>query len=361
MINETSRPANQTIPGPNVTAIAELAPIALIIVIVNMLVFVVFLKTKKLRTPANYVLFSLAINDFLTGALNIPLFIIVVFTPVITTPPVRFHLGFLVAVVHTLTAILSVYHIAIATLEKYLSIIWPITHRLVKKATVTKVLILVWLLSIVIGFIPFTWVNKIHDTVLFTKYTMAYVIFCFVVVFFLPYSFMLFAFFKIFRAISRGAGQSGNNGSRKSHLKKLARERKCIILFVTMATLFAICWLPWFSLMLLYAIKFEPKASLLVPSHVFTLVRYTTSVINPLLYSLLRPDFYAALKKVMKRTGLSITAICASCQQRRQNNHASRANHVCSSASEQLQALSNEREELTGNDDVTYTVQTSTC
>ena len=325
----------------NTTAIAQLAPIASIIIVVNMMVFIVFLKTKKLRTPANYILFSLAINDFMAGALNIPLFIIVFFTPIITSSTVRFHLGFLLTVVHTLTAIISVYHIVIATLEKYLSIIRPITHRLVNKATVIKVLLMVWFLGSVIAFIPFAWIKKtLHPEG--AKYFIGYVIFCFTAVFLLPFGFMMYAFIKMFRAISKGAGQCGTNKTRKRHKKKLARERKCIILFVSMATTFSICWFPWFLLSLLFSLRFEPKA-LEVPSHVFVLVRYITSVINPLLYSLLRPDFYAAMKNLMKRMRSSLTVNCVRRVSRR-GMDACRNDHVCSTASEQLQVFSNEPE-----------------
>lgn len=348
MINETSRQTNQTtarLMEINVKGIAQLVPIALVVLVVNMLVFFVFLKTKKLRTPANYVLFSLAVNDFMTGALNIPLFIFVFFTPIISSNTVRFHLGFLLTVVHTLTAIISVYHIAIATLEKYLSIIRPITHRLINKPTVTKVLLMVWFISAVIGFIPFAWIDKTKHPE-GAKYFVGYIISCFVVVFFFPYIFMMYAFVKIFRAIASGAGQSGTNETKERHKKKLARERKSILLFVTMATAFSICWFPWFLLQLLYSLKFEPEA-LEMPAHVFTLVRYITSVINPLLYTLLRPDFYAALKDLFKRVRLSFSANCGSCHLRRegrQRKHIFRGDHVRFTLSEHIQT-SNEPEE----------------
>lgn len=348
MIYETSRQTNQTIARLmeiNVKGIAQLVPIALVVLVVNMLVFFVFLKTKKLRTPANYVLFSLAVNDFMTGALNIPLFIFVFFTPIISSNTVRFHLGFLLTIVHTLTAIISVYHIAIATLEKYLSIIRPITHRLIKKTTVIKALLMVWFISAVIGFIPFTWIDKTKHPE-GAKYFVGYIISCFVVVFFFPYMFMIYAFVKIFRAIASGAGQSGTNETKERHKKKLARERKSILLFVTMATAFSICWFPWFLLQLLYSLKFEPEA-LEMPAHVFTLVRYITSVINPLLYTLLRPDFYAALKDLFKRVRLSFSANCGSCHLRRegrQRKHIFRGDHVRFTLSEHIQT-SNEPEE----------------
>lgn len=354
MVNETSRETNQTTAAGllkmNMMAIAQLVPIASIIIVVNMLVLVVFCKTKKLRTPANYILFSLAVNDLMTGALHIPLFITVFFTPIITSGTMRFYLGFLLTVVHTLTAIVSVYHIVIATLEKYLAIIKPVTHRLVKKTTVIKILLMVWFLSVIIGLIPFAWINKSHHPEA-AKYFIGYVIFCFAAVFLLPYSFMMYAFVKIFKAISRGAGQCGTNETRERHKKKLARERKSIILFVTMATAFSICWFPWFLLSLLFSLNFEPEA-LEIPAHVFALVRYITSVINPLLYSLFRPDFYTAMKTLMKRTGRSVVVNCGSFHQRRvkrQKMHVCHVEHVYCTVSEQLQALSSEPEQITGN------------
>lgn len=113
------------------------------------------------------------------------------------------------------------------------------------------------------------------------------------------------------------------------------------MLFVTMATAFLICWFPWFLLQLLFFLKFEPEA-LEVPAHIFTLVRYITSVINPLLYTLLRPDFYAALKS------LFFNAKCGLFHLRReesQRKHICRSDHVRFTLSEHIQSLSNEPEE----------------
>ena len=115
----------------NIEAIAELVPVALLVTIANGLVLVLFKKNTKLRTASNYVLFSLAVCDFMTGIINIPLFIIESLTPVIKSFEVRYYI--LVSVLNNLTAISSCYHILIATTEKYLSIIWPVTHRLMTK------------------------------------------------------------------------------------------------------------------------------------------------------------------------------------------------------------------------------------
>ena len=115
----------------NIEAVAEFVPVALLVTIANGLVLVLFKKNTKLRTASNYVLFSLAVCDFMTGIINIPLFIIESLTPVIKSFEVRYYI--LVSVLNNLTAISSCYHILIATTEKYLSIIWPVTHRLMTK------------------------------------------------------------------------------------------------------------------------------------------------------------------------------------------------------------------------------------
>ena len=117
----------------NIEAVAELVPVALLVTIANGMVLVLFKKNTKLRTASNYVLFSLAVCDFMTGIINIPLFIIESLTPVIKSFEVRYYMAILVSVLNNLTAISSCYHILIATTEKYLSIIWPVTHRLMTK------------------------------------------------------------------------------------------------------------------------------------------------------------------------------------------------------------------------------------
>lgn len=306
-----------------VTPIAEFVPIAFVTIVVNSLVFILFLKTKTLRTPANYILFSLAISDFLTGLLNIPLYVIVVHTPIISSTALRFHLGFLVPVVHMVTAILSSYHICIATLEKYLSIAHPVSHRLIRKGTVKAAIMLVWLVAVFLGFLPFIWIDKVADSS-GRKYVVSYLIFCLVAVFALPYSFMLYAFVTIFRTLSARLKRRSKYCPHPQRL--VARERKCMALFVTMATVFAVCWLPYFLLMLLLRTSdLRPRASE-TAAHAIILIRYMTSVINPLLYSLLRPDFNAAAKRLLRKVNYyctvrteSVIESCTLCCYRKQN------------------------------------------
>ncbi|XP_022801161.1 histamine H2 receptor-like [Stylophora pistillata] len=308
---EVSSYTNATVQKPSLVnhnsvdtqTVAELVPVALLIKIANGLVLVLFAKNTKLRTAPNYVLFSLAVCDLVTGIINIPLFIIVSFTPVIKSFEVRYYMAILVSVLNNLTAISSCYHILVATTEKYLSVIWPVTHRLMTRKSVCKVLEVVWALSIIVASSPFALLS-ISDLKIQARLRQGHVIFCLVAVFLLPYAFMIYAFIVIFKAIFKQRKPSANTLLLWKPVvcdlrRQAALEKRCLVLFVTMATIFLLCWLPWYIVMLLYKIMNDVE-ELEIPAHVFILVRYTTSITNPILYTFFRRDFKTALKSLFK-------------------------------------------------------------
>ena len=297
MLNNTNSTELDDIMSVDIQAIAELVPVALLIILANGLVLVLFVKKTQLRTPANYVLFSLAACDFITGIINIPLFIVVAFTLLIKPADLRY-MVLLVSVLNNFTAILACYHILAATTEKYLSIIWPVKHRSITRKTVFKVLQVVWAVSFIVAFTPFTWVNM-EDGETREKLTLGHVIFCLVAVFLLPYAFMIYAFVVIFKSISNQGKTEGNIISR-SQARQAALERRCLILFASMAIIFLVCWLPWFILLLMYKVVHDNMEDMEIAAHVFVLVRYATSIINPLLYTFFRRDFNKALKSLFK-------------------------------------------------------------
>ena len=75
------------------------------------------------------------------------------------------------------------------------------------------------------------------------------------------------------------------------------RRRVCII-FAVMATVFALCWLPWFMMALLVnmQVHVENLNSFL---EWFVPFRYLTCIVNPLLYTFFKPDFRRAFKELL--------------------------------------------------------------
>jgi len=106
-------------PQPLYSEIAKLVPLSVAIVITNVLVIVLFFKRRYLQRVPNCPLISLAVGDFTTGFVNIPVIIITFFTSEIRSPEARTYLGYLTLVLHVLTATATVYHILVVIAEKY--------------------------------------------------------------------------------------------------------------------------------------------------------------------------------------------------------------------------------------------------
>lgn len=290
---------------------AVFLPIAVLTALINGLVFFLFYKRKKLRTPGNYVLLSLALSDFITGALDIPIYI---------TYCVRNESRFIPAfeVLCKLTAILTAYHIVAVTAEKYIAIVKPFQHRSANPKTSFIIVGMIWILSSVIAVLPVVWKSflsgnpETRKTRIFLH--LGHDVFCFIAVFLIPCIFIVHAQIAMFRAISSRTKQFNKEmrGTKKSHRGKacVSQERKCIAVFATMAILFVVCWLPWFILsfcatMTALDSKLFPIMLRLSPLlEAFAIIRFSTCIINPILYTFFKRDFLEALKTTCPCSGV---------------------------------------------------------
>lgn len=296
--------------------ISQLVPIAVLILLTNGVVFLLFGKMKSLRTPANYFLLSLAVSDAMTGLINIPLFLSMLWNIDLSSDGAVYCAS---EVFHNVISCSVAYHITAITVEKYVAVVNPFGRFLMTKKTVVKILSAVWLWSAFLGSVPASWWSSWwHSTDSLALYLQAgYIIFCLVAVFVIPYIFILYAYSTMFKAVSskRRLKKSLNQKDPRA-FKKANNEKKCLIILLTMAIAFAICWIPWFTLRLIYSLTDigwigpEIMAPMEHASHIFIIIRYLSSAINPLLYTFFKQDFWSAFKVVvLKRRprSLSIT------------------------------------------------------
>ena len=340
-VNNTTSAAdqNQILSGEQrLEALPQLLPISLLIVLTNFVVFLLFYSRQSLRKPSNYLLLSLAICDFLNGSVNISLFLLV-FIRVVKGSKFLVLLC-AVEVSHNLIAITAACHIFLITAEKYLAVMRPLKYHVIKKKTMLLVIGGAWVISAVIAAAPISWFslrNRKERTGLILE--TAFNVFCLFAVFVLPYTFILFAYITMFRKIcKRNHHRAGLKSCARSRIrrKKKKNERKCLIIFATMATVFVVCWLPWFVLRLIYSligqrlIQHDPVV-MVIAAQVFLIVRYLTSVINPLLYTFFKQDFWRALKRTvirMSRKDLKLMATSDSKLRRRSTKKSTNSNQT---------------------------------
>ena len=289
----------------NYDAVPQVVPIAVVILLTNGIVFVLFWKRKSLCTPSNYLLLSLAISDIMTGLINIPLFLSdFILNDNYLIPSL---LG-ASRVFHNVISFSIAYHITAVTAEKYLAVVNPFGRNMRSKKTAFKVASIIWLWSILLGAAPACWFNKWLAGDSLAYYMQAgYNIFSLVIVFLLPFTFILYAYCIMFRAVSSKPSLRKSSQQQKGTraFKKASNEKKCLVILLAMALTFAMCWLPWFMLMLLFSlvhIGWIPVKYIipLVPaSQIFLIIRYLSSAINPLLYTFFKQDFWSAFRIVV--------------------------------------------------------------
>lgn len=312
----------------------QLVPIAVLIVITNGLVFFLFGKMRSLRTPANYFLLSLAVSDVMTGLINIPLFCVLSTLDDQTLDKMNGSIYCVTEVFHNMISCSVAYHITAITVDKYLAVVNPFGRFLMTKKTVVKILSTVWLWSVFLGAIPASWWSAWWNRERRARYVQTgHNIFSLVVVFVIPYMFILYAYFIMFKTVScNNRFKKSLNRKDPRAFKKTSNEKKCLIILLTMAIAFAICWIPWFTLRLIFSlanvgwIDFKDLVYIEHVSHAFIIIRYLSSAINPLLYTFFKQDFWNAfkvvvLKKKARRPSASFISMKQSIRLRGSDQH----------------------------------------
>ena len=279
--------------------LSKLLPIAIAIVLANGLVFALFYRCRLLRTSSNYVLLSLAVCDFSTGAIAIPYLIVCSFAIL----PKELNYG--IYYLHTSLAVSGAYHILVITALKYLATVRPLKHHVVTKGLVLKILFGIWIMSTVFAVIPLVWQGA--EVSQRRRWRSIYNSVCLVTVFLLPYIYIIHVFLAMFRTISnRQRSSLVQKKNIPQNKKKSQSDRKCILVFAAMAIIFTCSWLPYFTIKLLLGMGIQVLLNVM---EAVVIIRYITSFAKPLLYTFFKRDFLSSLRNLLQnRENVSLSA-----------------------------------------------------
>ncbi|XP_032195122.1 5-hydroxytryptamine receptor 1B [Mustela erminea] len=336
-----------------VLLVVLLALITLATTLSNAFVIATVYRTRKLHTPANYLIASLAVTDLLVSILVMPI-------STMYTVTGRWTLGQVVcdfwqsSDITCCTA--SILHLCVIALDRY----WAITDaveysakRTPKRAAV--MIALVWVFSISISLPPFFWrqakaEEEVSDCVVNTDHIL-YTVYSTVGAFYFPTLLLIALYGRIYvEARSRILKQTPNRtgkrltraqlitdspGSTSSvtsvnsrapdvasesgspvyvnqvkvrvsdallEKKKLmaARERKATKTLGIILGAFIVCWLPFFIISLVMPICKDACWFHLAIFDFFTWLGYLNSLINPIIYTMSNEDFKQAFHKLIR-------------------------------------------------------------
>ncbi|KAJ8289431.1 hypothetical protein GJAV_G00001230 [Gymnothorax javanicus] len=343
-----------TLLGLQISLSALLGLVTLATVLSNAFVITTIFLTRKLHTPANFLIGSLAVTDLLVSILVMPISIVYTVSKTWTLGQI-FCDVWLSSDITFCTA--SILHLCVIALDRY----WAITDALeYSKRRTTKraalMIAVVWVISICISMPPLFWRQaKAHEELtecMVNTDQISYTIYSTFGAFYVPTVLLIILYGRIYVAArsrifkspsSRGkrfttaqliqtsAGSSlcslnssvvqeagiqagGVGGSpiftnsvkvklADSMLERkricAARERKATKTLGIILGAFIICWLPFFVGTLVMAICkdcwFNP-----VLFDVFTWLGYLNSLINPVIYTAFNDEFKQAFQKLIK-------------------------------------------------------------
>ncbi|XP_042245432.1 5-hydroxytryptamine receptor 1E [Thunnus thynnus] len=335
--------------------VVVLGLLTLLTALINGAVIIAICTTKKLHLPANYLICSLAVTDFLVAVLVMPISILYISMESWSLGQVVCELWLSVDMTCCTCSIL---HLCVIALDRYWAITKAIEYARKRSARRAAIMVgIVWVISIFISMPPLFWRQRPSSSNLqqciIEHDHLGYTIYSTMGAFYIPMIIILILYYRIYNAAktlyqkrgssrhlsSRSMGsQNSVNHCRVSHTfcvsdlstsdptlttDKLnatiripsfetdmdgqdeknqictSRERKAARILGLILGAFIICWLPFFLKEVLVGLRVLQPSQL--TSDVLTWLGYINSLINPLLYTSFNDDFKLAFKKLLKR------------------------------------------------------------
>ena len=284
-------------------------------IVLNGLVCLVFYKNKQFRNPPNVFVISVAASDLLFSTTTVPLHII-------ANAYGKWIYGEegckAAAFITFLSGLTSLMHLAAASYERYVAVVFPLTsrrtvtfQRAVRMSVAVCLYALIWSALPLCGWSGFElegvgtscsvrW--KSHNKV-DLSYNVCIIFFCFA----FPVSLITFSYFKCCKEIMSSTKRAKSTWGKSSRFtrKSFEIERKIVVLFGVMTVAFLVAWTPYAVVSLMSMIA-GPDVISDVAASVPAYTAKSSACYNPIiyvfLYKRLRRQIYFMLRRRSSRT-----------------------------------------------------------
>ena len=272
----------------------EYRGLIIIFILLSILVFVtnftvcllVYLR-KNMRTYTNGFVVSLAFSDLLIGSVLIP--------ATMLFPDSSAVLDYLVSI----TLLSGVFNLVAVTFDRYIAVLKALQYENFMRKNFTRMIFSTWLAALLISFIPLIWktdkTKLTHKVFVISELTLCVL---------LPYMLIFTGYFKIFQQVKRSVKREREITAsvRKTlHRKKsISSEGKLAQVFILVAVMFVLSWLPIHYMTIVYEIGRLD----LIPNYLRIISLFTItlgSLVNPIVYSFLKPDFRKSIRHIFHR------------------------------------------------------------
>ena len=274
--------------------------VCVLIVVFNSIEIALICWKETLRAVSHIILVSLAVSDLMSALVGIPLMFgcsILISDKkgglpsacVASTLFVRF------------TAVSTVLHLSLVASDRYIMIMFSIRYqKLVTLRGVLSALVAVWLISLLISIVQLAWYDPEHMEEM-KEEDKAYVFVLIVAFVAVPLLFLLCTNGHIIlitlRHLYALRVRRKNLGGHFPNSRSILRDFRGTVILVTMLIVFAICWLPFFLMVLQHYINMQiinPFSSWALCYTLFA--RFIPPITNSMFCALFKRDFRDAFQ-----------------------------------------------------------------
>ena len=285
--------------------------IAVVAVLINSYFVTLFMRKKKLRTKSNWLLVSLAVIDLLTGGINMPL---VIYLGI--AEKLDMELIIMADVTSVCCAAITMLSLYSVVFNRFLSLCYPLKYTSwVTKRKIVTAIIFNWSVAIVVSYIRLWWLYPVFQGVpspterqdAIESDRIYYITGC--CLYLLIITTLLLQFIGMFIVVRRlrdneAACCSVSSQSESPHAS-VKREIKVVSVFAAMYFAFLICWTPLVVIRLLLRTGIKPPSIQVMDS--LTVIRFLTSIIDPMLYTFFKYDTHMVALEDYKYISLKLT------------------------------------------------------
>lgn len=286
-----------------VTVSVVLTVLILITVAGNVVVCLAVGLNRQLRSLTNCFIVSLAITDLLLGLLVLPF-------SALYQMSCKWSFGDVFCDIYTSLDVMlctaSILNLFMISLDRYCAVTDPLRYPvLVTPVRVATVLVLIWVVSITLSFLPIHlgWNSRnetriINHTLLHCKVqvNLVYGLVDGLVTFYLPLLVMCITYYRIFKIARDQAKRIHHVNSWKA---ATFREHKATVTLAAVMGAFIICWFPYFTVFVYRGLRGDENINKTLEAVVLWL-GYANSALNPILYAALNRDFRLAYQQLLR-------------------------------------------------------------
>lgn len=269
--------------------VIPISVLAVLVMIANSTVCILVCINRNLRTYTNGFIVSLAVSDILVGVTLFLQYALSMNSPVALN------------ILYTTALVGSVANLSAVTFDRHLACMKPFNYAEIIAKHFGTIVTFCWITAVTSAVLPVCWADSDVAALALKIYQ-----FCILILgIAAPYIWIFFCYWRIFRQVRKivkREKQIANSVHGRCHnestAKRVSSEAKVAKVFGVIAVMFVLSWLPIIWTTLVHAVgkpHLQPEAiTVLSP---FTLA--FGSIINPIVYSFMKPDFRTVCKKLL--------------------------------------------------------------